>query len=220
MPREGTNLVCLLTLQSWDSLVHQIAIGDPRGLGHLCAFPTELVAHLSEICCVFQDAMPVHLGPPTGKVLASFSDIAEESHRRRLNEDPAGKAKIAALNLQHRLFGESQGSSRKQKGRLTLVCRQRTRGLWSLQNGELPSGYILSSVFLVPCKQACRLAGMSLTEPRVWTRDHSVCAGGEKVVRCIGELVGAFAVFLATSPPGTTAFVQRRSPSLRTSREH
>ena len=191
MSAEETNLVCLLTLQSWDHLTHLLATGDADALGSLVADPTELMLHRNEIAVVCQDAVPVYLDPSTGKVLVSFADIELRRQRQHLLADPS-KAEVAAqLQAQHKPFGEAEGSSRKNKNRLTFICRQRLRGLFFLPEGELPTGDVLSSILLVPCSQACRLADMSVTEPSVWLRDHAVCVNGERRQRRRGEKVGA-----------------------------
>ena len=88
-------------------------------------------------------------------------------------------------------LGDSQGSSRKDKNRLTLIMRQCLRGLFGLRPGELPVGEIAASILLVPCSQPCCLADMSLDEPSKWLRTHCVIVAGERKQRVAGEEVGA-----------------------------
>ena len=83
-----------------------------------------------------------------------------------------------------------QGATRKDKNRLTWICRDVLLGLFSLKPEEIPAGHMLSSVLIVPCDQPCRLKDISLEEPAVWTRDHEVLVKGKLVERKKGEPVG------------------------------
>ena len=80
---EEANLICLLTLQSWDWMVNLIATGTEEALSAIVADPAAFVANRLNTVCVFQDAVPVCLDASTGKgagVLGSvLSPWAEES---------------------------------------------------------------------------------------------------------------------------------------------
>ena len=83
------------------------------------------------------------------------------------------------------------GASRRDRNRLTLVLRQIIHSVFDLPAGELPQGRHLPSLLIVQAAQACMLCDMSVNEPAVWLRGHTIIHQGVRIQRAEGERVGA-----------------------------
>ena len=57
-------------------------------------------------------------------------------------------------------------------------------------SNTLPEGKILDSIYLTACAEPCRLEDMSIEEPAVWTRTHTVWLRGKAKLREAGTKVG------------------------------
>ena len=62
--------------------------------------------------------------------------------------------------------------------------------LFNLAPGHLPSGRILDSVLIEVRSNYVRLEGISMVEPSVWLRRHTICCEGQVVPRQAGQPVG------------------------------
>ena len=69
------NLICQLTLQSWDYLTHCLASWTPDSLANLVADPDLLHSHLPDLCCCAQDAAHVYLDPSSKEVLVGWDYV-------------------------------------------------------------------------------------------------------------------------------------------------
>jgi len=139
---------------------------------------------------VSSDAVPVYLDISTGKILISLDSCVQLGQRRRKKGESATqwmkrKGSVDKVPL------DAQGATRQDKNRLTWICRDVLTGVWNLQPEELPKGYMLSSVLIVPAEQPARLQDMSFEEPAVWLRDHMVLVKGRVVHRQQGQPVGS-----------------------------
>ena len=76
------NVVCKLTYQAWDWLVHEIQTGTVDDLKGFVVDPESFVNNRSQTAVVAQDATPVYLDITTGKVMIRASAL--DSARRRL----------------------------------------------------------------------------------------------------------------------------------------
>ena len=121
------------------------------------------------LAIIAQDAVPVYLAPSTGKILVNFANLSALVARRKQQEDPNGQG-----ILDYKPRGQAQGATRKDKDRLSWICRQGLSGVGALKPGERPKGEIRDSYLVVPCAQCCQLDDMSTEEPAVWTRTHTL----------------------------------------------
>mgnify|MGYP001181987470 FL=1 len=189
MTSEEADLDQLLTLQHFSHIVYKLATADAAELKSWISDPEAWIEDRPNTAWVSSDAVPVYLDTSTGKVLVDLQAIQQLGQRRRR------KGESATTFAQRRGAVEKvpldvQGATRKDKNRLTWICRDVLLGLFSLKPEEIPAGHMLSSVLIVPCDQPCRLKDISLEEPAVWTRDHEVLVKGKLVERKKGEPVG------------------------------
>ena len=166
---EENDLICELSWDSFDWLIDQLSTSSAEELKNIVYDPAAWVERLRRTALFARDAVPVYLDPSTGKLLQSVDQLAGQG-----------------ANL------EAEGASRKEKNRMTWICRQGVFGWWDLPDGNtLPRGEILDSILIVPCEQPCRLADMSEgAEPAVWTRTHTVVINDRIEERKEGEKVG------------------------------
>ena len=192
MTEAEADLVVELTWQSLDCLTNMLMTGSAEQLASFVAEPETLIQERESIAMIFEDAVPVYLDPSTGKVLVAFEHLDDENRRRaqQLLRRTGKTAQASRLELDFAPAGQAKGASRRDKNRLTWICRQKIEGLFGLQPGELPRGGILPSVLLVPSNQPCRLEDMSLEEPAVWLRAHTVMLGDRTLERKAGQPVG------------------------------
>eukprot|EP00969_Alexandrium_andersonii_P121419 5366916-Alexandrium_andersonii.AAC.1 len=64
---EESQLVCQLTLQSWDHLTHLLATASEEVLPHFVLDPTAWATNRKETVVHARDAAPVYLDHSTGK---------------------------------------------------------------------------------------------------------------------------------------------------------
>ena len=221
LTKQEHELVCELTLQSWDCIVDQLARGDAERLKGVVYDYEKLAAERHKIVTVHSDAVPIYLDPSVGKVLLSYDSLAAE-HQRRLQLFSGNTGAPGASGVEFAPTGDAMGSSRRNKNRLTWICRQGLKGVFGhsqhgpqqeisefagLQPGELPEGVILDSILLLPGSEHARLEDMSEgLEPAVWTRTHSVQAKGKVIHREEGAKVGKLG--------GTLRELRRQQPFL------
>ena len=97
---------------------------------------------------------------------------------------------------------DAQGASRKDKNRMTLIGRQAVLGSWGLPDSNtLPVGTVLDSILLTTCEQPCRLEDMSVEEPAIWNRTHTVWHKGVEKTECRKAGRKGLTSFLAAALP-------------------
>ena len=68
---EETDLVSLLTLQSFDRLLYLLANGSKEELASYVSDPANFIEERDTLKIIAQDAVPVYLSPSTGKILVN-----------------------------------------------------------------------------------------------------------------------------------------------------
>ena len=189
MTAEEANLVCELTLQSFDSLLHSLHTKSGQELAPFVADPDAWVQNRKRTALLMRDAVPVYLDCSTGKILVPMERLSAERQKIMRSSLPGKRS----LTLDYTSPNEAQGATRKDKNRLTWICRQAIHGLFDCTPGSLPEGKILPSVLLVPGSQPARLEDMSLQEPSVWLRTHNVIVDCKLIERVEGAKVGQLA---------------------------
>lgn len=141
------------------------------------------------VSIVYSDAVPVYLHAGTGRITVPVEILEMKMERRR--QQRAGQCKQAppaeVLNL------EAEGGSRREKDRLTWLCRQSIEGAFKKVGAEcgsesLPRGMMRDSIIIVPCTQPVRLE--DITNDGTWRRDHVLRIGGKDYERKKGGNVG------------------------------
>jgi hypothetical protein len=141
------------------------------------------------VSIVYSDAVPVYLHAGTGRVTVPIEVLEMKMERQRQHR--AGCVKQAppavVLNL------EAEGGSRREKDRLTWLCRQSVEGAFKKVGAEcgpesLPRGIMRDSIIIVPCSQPVRLE--DITNDGKWRRDHVIRIGGKDYDRKKGGGVG------------------------------
>ena len=107
----------------------------------------------------------MYLDLSTGKVLVRFANLDERGKRaisKRLaaQGQPVELPEVQSVTLP----SDSFGASRREKSRLTFLCRQAVTGLFD-PDQAMPRGHIGSSVLLVQVARPARLEDMSYYEP-------------------------------------------------------
>ena len=77
------DLICRLSYQAWDFLVHLIGTGTADDLKGYVADAAGFVEHRKDVAIIAQDASPVYLDCSTGKILFKTSFLDERQRRRR-----------------------------------------------------------------------------------------------------------------------------------------
>ena len=132
---------------------------------------------------VFWDAVPVYLDPSAGKVLVSVESLQERREREQARKALRQQMRETALpgSVSLRPAADAMGATRRDKNRLTLVLRQIIHSVFDLPVGQLPQGSHLPSLLIVQAGQACLLQDMSVEEPSVWLRTHTIIHQGQKI---------------------------------------
>ena len=181
-----------LSWQSFDWLLYLLATGSAEQLQPYMCQAKEFVeeSNRRSLVVTAHDAVPVYLDASTGKVVVRAEVLDEMRHRNlatKLAKDNSESALVmltGAPKLQ-----EAEGSSRRQKNRLTLIMRQSLHGVLD-PDVYVPEGRIRDAVLLVPAAKPARLEDMSFAEPSYWLRDHSIDIDGHVIVRKAGDKVG------------------------------
>ena len=138
---------------------------------------------------IAQDATPVYLDASTGKILVRASLLKELRLRRvakKLVEQGRSSTLVQLTGISKP--SDAEGSSRREKNRLTFIMRQSLHNL--LDPAELLfEGRIRDGVLLCHATRHARLEDMSFAEPSYWLRTHSVEMDGKLQQRKDGEKV-------------------------------
>ena len=172
MSPEESRLVCFLSWQSFDRIVHLLCYGNLDTLAEFCADPLLLQQQRENIPVVGSDAVPVYLDTSTGKVLVS-GDVITAQAKRNL----AKRLNLPTEEVPDKMHLTAEGESRQDKNRLTWVQR------WACYNyfqrpgpGKQPKrikGEILRSILMVHCNQPVRLE-LICPHTDTWLQDHHV----------------------------------------------
>ena len=182
-------LVQELTLMNFSYIVNHLATASLAELTGWVANPEKWIENREDTAWVSSDAVPVYLDISTGKILVDRLAIHQMGQRRRRKDETATHF-LQRRGATEQVPLDVQGATRKDKNRLTWICRDVLTGFFKLEPEEIPAGKMLSSVLIVPCEQPCRLLDMSMEEPAVWLRTHQVVAKGKIVQREEGQPVG------------------------------
>ena len=186
MSDEESDCICKLSWECWDWLVDRLARGTAEELkGYMCE--AELFTqpgHRNKLVVVAQDATPVYLA---GKNLVR-ADTLEALRRRRLAKRIAQRDMAAAVVEPTGVAkpNDGEGSSRREKNRLTYFMRQSLHGLLD-PDLPIPVGRIRDGVLLTHAAKHARLEDMSFAKPSYWLRSHSFEIDGKVEHRTAGD---------------------------------
>jgi len=119
MTPEENDLFVKLTWWSWDYLWWTLLTGNKEQLSNIISRPDDFILEKASVVCT--DAVPIYLAPSTGRLCVPWALLDERQARRRAKADG-----IAVEHSSVSLAIDAQGSSRKNKGKLTWVCRWRS----------------------------------------------------------------------------------------------
>ena len=126
-----SELICLLTWQSFDWRLHFLTTASAEQLKEFVAEPEKWQANLPGTAIFARDAVPVYLDAATGKLLVSAGRLNSLCERRAALAYAKKKGLPRAEAQEVVLTSDAQGASRQDKNRSTWICRQGLFGLWA-----------------------------------------------------------------------------------------
>jgi hypothetical protein len=151
--------ICKLSWQSWDWLTHVLATGTAAQLKTFMCEPDIFIQNRKSLVIVGQDATPVYLDLSTGKMLVR-GEVLDACNLRRAAKKARDKNRnISIVTLTGSTApSDAQGSSRREKNRLTLILRQSLHGVFD-PDVKVPEGRIRDAVLFNPCREARAFGG-------------------------------------------------------------
>ena len=189
MTAEESQLVCELSWQSFDRVMHILIYGTTSELSDFVGDPEGFRDRIEngDLPLVCSDAVPCYLDVATGKICIPASCLTAQAKRRL-----AKKWGIKPEAVPEQLHVIASGESRGEKDRITWLCRQVVYGVFrKLKPGEAAvpiSGKMLKSIWIVHCSQPVVLDWIC-PETDTWLKSHTVKEGGRTFVRVAGEPV-------------------------------
>ena len=185
---EEAKLVCQLSWNSFDRVLHILLYGSMEQLADFVAEPEKFRENIENLPVAATDAVPIYLDVSTDKVLVPCS-VLDASAKRRLAKRLGKKVEeVEAENLHITASGES----RQDKDRLTWLCGQVAYGYFQKsKQGKVRqrvTGKMLKSILLVHCNTHCRLEWICPVTD-TWLVSHSFSENGKLVERKKGDAV-------------------------------